>query len=291
MRRWDESHCRHVIVDAHVHLFSPLSERHPRDISDLFPAEAMATAQELRTTMTRAGVDRAVVVALSPHDEFLTECLAAHGDAFVGIGVFGGGGPDDIARRRQAGLRGLRVFRLGEGEAAGSGGTASMTALAAMADLGMLLSLYVAADQVPMIAGVARALPRLQIVLNHLGFPRSGTSIGRDGLPHADVVVPPPTLPAVLDLARYPNVSVMVSGEYAFGCQVYPFSDVSAVVRALHTHFGSPRMLWASDHPWAGRHLGYERLMELPRHHLPHASSEELEWLMGGTAARLLGLD
>ena len=100
-----------------------------------------------------------------------------------------------------------------------------------MADLGMLLSLYVAADQVPMIADVARALPRLQIVLNHLGFPRSGTSIGRDGLPHADVVVPPPTLPAVLELARYPNVSVMVSGEYAFGRQVYPFSDVSAVVR------------------------------------------------------------
>jgi L-fuconolactonase len=281
-----------VIVDAHVHLFAPVSDRHPREVSELFPSDASATAQELGATMARCGVDRAIVVALSPHDEFLIECLAAHGKTMLGVGVFGGEGPDDIARRQQNGLRGLRVHRLDDRrQQPDLVGVATFACLAAMADLGMLLSLYVADDQMPLIADVARAIPRLSILLNHLGFPRSATSIGRDGLPHADVTLPPPSLPTMLELAQYPNVYVMISGEYAFGRQSYPFADVSPFVRELHRHFGASRMLWASDHPWAGRHLGYERLMELPRHHLPTASDEELDWIMGGTAARLLSLD
>ena len=31
--------------------------------------------------------------------------------------------------------------------------------------------------------------------------------------------------------------------------------------------------------------------MDLPRHHLPDLSPEELDWMMGGTAARLFALD
>jgi L-fuconolactonase len=280
-----------MIVDAHVHLFAPVSARHPREVSDLFPQDASATAEELSATMTRCGVDRAIVVALSPHDEFLIECLAAPGQRMLGVGVFGGDGPDDIARRHAAGLRGLRVHRLtDQRQQSDSTEAATMDALAAMADFGMLLSLYVAEEQMPLIAAVARALPGLRIMLNHLGFPRSATSIGWDGLPHADVRLPPASLPTMLELAEYPNVSVMISGEYAFGRRSYPFADVSPVVREVHRHFGASRMLWASDHPWAGRHLGYERLMELPRHHLPTASDEELGWIMGGTAAELLSL-
>jgi L-fuconolactonase len=278
-----------MIVDAHVHLFGPLSARHPREVSELFPSDARATPQELCATMTRCGVDRAIVVALSPHDEFLIECLASNGATMLGVGVCGGDGPDDIVRRHQSGLRGLRVHHLSDrGEQPDSAGAATLASLAAMADLGMFVSLYVAEDQMRRIADVARELPRLRIILNHLGFPRSATSIGRDGLPHADVTLPPPSLATMIQLAQYPNVSVMISGEYAFGRQSYPFADVSPVVQEIHQHFGAARMLWASDHPWAGRHLGYERLMELPRHHLPRASNEEFDLIMGGTATQLL---
>jgi L-fuconolactonase len=280
-----------LIADAHVHLFAPASDRYPREIAPLFPEGAQARPDAFREVMEHHGVNKAVVVALSAHDRYLPECLAEHSDAFAGIGVLEGSDLDPdgsvVEQSSAIGLRGLRLFRLGATGVEDVAQLPSFPTLAAMARGGLKLWLYCPPDQLPLVSGVAAALPELDIVLNHLGFFPTRMSLGRDGLHHADVTLPPATLPAVLELSRYRNVYVMVSGEYGFSYGRYPFEDVRPVVRALYQSFGADRMMWGSDYPWAPSHLGYERLMALPRLHLPEADEEELDLIMGGTVSRL----
>ena len=76
-----------MVVDAHTHVFAPVSERFPRDVHELFPAEREAPAEALLAEMERAGVDRAVIVPLSPHDEYVRDVLARHPGRFAAIGV------------------------------------------------------------------------------------------------------------------------------------------------------------------------------------------------------------
>jgi predicted TIM-barrel fold metal-dependent hydrolase len=130
----------------------------------------------------------------------------------------------------------------------------------------------------------------LKIVLNHLGF--CPDRIGfRDGLARAEVDLPPPTLDMVTHLARHPNVYVMISGEYCFSNQAYPFADISPIVRQLYDCFGPSRLMWASDYPWTIERPGYRRSMELPGLHLPDVPDADMAMIMGGTAADLFDLD
>jgi predicted TIM-barrel fold metal-dependent hydrolase len=76
-----------MVVDAHAHVFAPVSDRFPRDVHDLFPADLAAPAEELLHAMTQAGVDRAVLVPLSAHDEYLRSSVRQHPGRFAAIGV------------------------------------------------------------------------------------------------------------------------------------------------------------------------------------------------------------
>jgi L-fuconolactonase len=83
---------------------------------------------------------------------------------------------------------------------------------------------------------------------------------------------------------------VMLSGQYGFSKQPYPYDDLTSTVRALFDAFGPERMFWASDYPWIARTPGYSKIIELPSHHLPGLSSEDLDLIMQGTASGLFGL-
>ena len=106
-----------TVVDAHTHVFAAVSERFPRDVHELFPAEPEATAEALLAEMERAGVDRAVLVPLTHHDEYVRDCLERFPGRFAAIGVQPPG-PIDVEgyrrRRERSGLQGLRLFALGE---------------------------------------------------------------------------------------------------------------------------------------------------------------------------------
>ena len=77
-----------TVVDAHAHVFARVSERFPRDVhEDYFPAGADATAEELLAEMAAAGVDRAVLVPVTHHDEYVADCVERFPDRFAAIGV------------------------------------------------------------------------------------------------------------------------------------------------------------------------------------------------------------
>lgn len=279
-------------VDAHVHVFRALSERYPRAVHPMFPAEMEVPIEDLLSTMDSHGIERAVLVPVSEHDEYVRECLSKHGSRFAGIGVLESersGDADDVRRRfSEAGIQGLRVHHLGNASTRSVENLGSWPVLEALAELDGILWLYVATEELGLLSLVLDRLPRLRVVLNHLGWALPPEfQIDDLGRPRIRGPIPPPTLPTVLELARYDTVHVMFSGEYAFSREDFPYFDVADVVRAIYGAYGADRMLWASDYPWIKQQPGYEPQLHLVDHYLPDIRPQERSAIMGGTAARL----
>jgi L-fuconolactonase len=279
-------------VDAHVHVFRARSKRYPRAVHPMFPPEMEVPVEDLLSTMDSNDIDRAVLVPVSGHDEYVRECLSSHGDRFAGIGVLEGersGDGDDVRRRfSEAGIRGLRVHHLGQASTPSAESLETWPVLEALVQLDGILWLYVGAEELRLLSLVLDRLSGLRVVLNHLGWALPPEfQIDDLGRPKIRGPIPPPTLPTVLDLARYDGVHVMISGEYAFSQEDFPYADVAGVVHAIYEAYGADRMLWASDYPWIKQQPGYEPQLSLIDHYLPDIRPQERSAIMGGTAARL----
>jgi len=283
-----------MIVDGHAHLFRPVSARYPRAVSELFPPERAALSTDFLEVMKTHGIDRAVVVALSEQDQYLRDCIGENPDRFSGISVDRGPGTDVFAhleeQLRWPGCGGLRMSYLGDPDERNPRHLSRFALLQYLADHGLKLWFYSTAAQLRLLDAIALELGSLKIVLNHLGFCPDHIEF-RDGLARADVDLPPGTLEMVRHLARHPNVYIMVSGEYCFSKQAYPFADLHPIVRRLYDCFGPSRLMWASDYPWTVERPGYRKLMDLPALHLPQVPGTDLAMIMGGTAAALFDLD
>ena len=281
-------------VDAHLHVFEAVSDRFPRDVFEpLTPPQRSAPVEGLLEVMEEAGIDRAMVVAVSHHDEYLAHVLKTYPTRFAGVGVIGPEGADHVAdlRRRveTVGIQGLRVFSLGD-PAIEPEALPVFPLLVAMADLDVKLWFYSEEAQVALLDRCLDLLPNLAVVINHLGFCPSiwdEMKVDEHGRPRFDVALPPSSLDTVERLARHRNVYVHFSGEYAFTKTGYPYADLRPVVDRIHRAFGAGRMMWASDYPWIADDPGYGPTAALIDHLLPELTAEERTAVAGATAARL----
>ena len=283
-----------MIVDGHLHLFRRLSRDYPRAVHELFPAEREALAEDFVKVMAANGVGHAVVVPLSPNDEYLVDCLREHPGTFAGVAVNDDSGPNPEARLDEVtrlGMQGLRVGRLGEPGTRRAEDLPLYPTLRKMAEGGQKVWFYATPDQLPLLTMLTAALPDLRVVLNHLGLFPTGFTMGPDGLPRIPMELPAPTLPGVVALARRPNVYVMLSGQYGFSKVGYPYDDLTSTVRTLFDAYGPQRMFWASDYPWIAQKPGYSKLIELPSRQLPNLSAADLDMIMRGTASQLFGFE
>ncbi|MDQ4058763.1 MAG: amidohydrolase [Actinomycetota bacterium] len=283
-------------VDAHVHVFKAVGERYPRTVHPMFPADMESRVEDLLHTMEKSGIEHAVLVPVSEHDDYLADCLREYPGRFAGIGVLAADLSNDAgdAKRRfsEVGIKGLRVHHLGHPEARKVEDLEAWPVLRLLLDLGGVVWLYVPARQLPLLEMILDRLDGLPVVLNHLGWPLPDEfEIDQLGRPSIKEQVPPPTLPIVERLASYDSVHVMFSGEYAFSDEPFPYSDITDVVRAIYRVYGARRMLWASDYPWIKQDPGYEPQLNLIDHYLPELPEEERAAIMGGTAARLFGFE
>ena len=281
-------------IDAHLHVFEAVSDEFPRDVFEpLTPPDRSAPAEALLAHMERAGVDQAVVVAVSHHDEYLKHVLATYPKRFAGVSVIAPNAPDpvtDLYRRVETlGIQGLRVFTLGDPDAPPES-QPLFPLLAAMAELGVKLWFYAEVAQVVLLDRLMDLLPDLVVVMNHLGFCPSiwdEMRVDEHGRPRFDAALPPASLDTVVGLARHPNVYVHMSGQYAFSQTAYPYPELRPVVDQVYRAFGARRMMWASDYPWIERAPGYVETLELVDHHLPAITVDERSAIRGGTAAGL----
>lgn len=279
-----------MVVDAHTHVFAAVSERFPRDVHELYPAELEAPAEELLAEMGRAGVDRAVVVPLSHHDEYLRASLERHPGRFAAIGVQRPGSFDVDEyrlRRASAGLQGLRLFALGSPPVADAERLPSFPLLAELERRGDKLWFYGGKEQMELLELVLDALPGLTVVLNHLGYWPSELLTDEYGRPRFEHGYRREGLDAVRRLARFPRVYVLCSGLYAFSGEACPYEDLRWVTSGVLDAYGPGRLLLASDFPWIRSEPGYAETVGALDVHFADLPEADRARIRGGNALEL----
>jgi predicted TIM-barrel fold metal-dependent hydrolase len=285
-------------VDAHVHVFARSSRAFPREVSDLAPAEREARIQDLLRKMDASGIDRAVLIQMGgtriEHHRYVAQCVQQWPDRLTAAGLVDVNDADPPARLRAlveaTGIEGIRLHgELGDPSAGRPEALKAYSLFQCAGELGLNVNLYVRSTQVPCIEMLVRAFPGVNVSLDHLGIcPTTTFAPDRWGRPRfEDELIPPPAYTRILDLARYPNVYVKVSGEYAFSKMPYPYKDLAPLVEEVYRAYGAERMMWCTDFPWIARVPGYQKLVELNDAHLPALSTGEKEAIMGRTALKV----
>jgi predicted TIM-barrel fold metal-dependent hydrolase len=284
-----------VKIDAHVHVFDRVSEAFPRETSSLAPAGRAATAEQLLREMDAAGIDRAVLIQMGgfriEHHRYLSWSTRQWPDRFVGVGLVDLNDADPSARLdslyEATGIAGIRLMgSLGNPGATSTEELAAYGLVRRASQLGLNINLYCPSDQITNVERLVRAFPRVCVSLDHLGICPATTFVpDRWGRPRFDKEpIPPLTYPRILDLARYPNVYVKVSGEYAFSREPYPYADLRPMVEGVYRAYGAERMMWCSDFPWIAEEPGYPRMAALLDRHLPDIAEDEKARIAGGNA-------
>ncbi|AWT60900.1 MAG: hypothetical protein DF168_02125 [Candidatus Moanabacter tarae] len=296
-------------IDAHVHVFARASRQFPREVSDLLPATREEPVEKLLDQMQANGVSQAVLVQIGgasfEHHSYLRYCLETYPRQFLGIGLI----PTDELKPeehmdRLATNGDVIGFRLSS-----IGGPADPLAPMDIrsfrtfpiwkhaAERDYVIWLYPQAIDAHCLPFIIEAFPEVRVVFNHmLALPGKGSfSWDSQGRPRVEfTALPPPSRYSTMGLHQFENVSVHLSGQYAFSNEEWPYRDLKEWHERLYRPhnrkqgFGANRLLWATDFPWITENPGYERLTQIIEELLPDLNEDEISEIMGGTAQRLL---
>jgi len=138
------------------------------------------------------------------------------------------------------------------------------------------------------IEALLKSSPETKVIIDHWGFflqPATGD-------PSADRQVDEASWECLKKLSEYPQVSVKISALFRVAMDRLPFTSLSDRLRELLTIFGSKRLLWGSDFPYATEHSEYgpatTAIEEWPVW-AEMSESDRID-LVSGTASRLFGL-
>ena len=289
-------------IDAHLHVFTKASPEFPRETSDVWPAGREEPVEKLLGEMARNQIDQAVLVqmagtSLAAH-RYLLRCLKDYPNHFRGIGLIPQDHPDPAEHMAQltddTGIIGFRLSTFGgprdifakmdvrEFE------TYPIWEYAAEHDC--VLWLYPQAIEAHLLPYLVQAFPQVRVVLNHLGMTPGKGKFSWDelGRPQIQVTSYNLAMHTTYRLARFENVNVHLSGQYAFSTEAFPYQDLAGWHRNLLNGFGPKRLMWATDFPWILEDPGYDKLTTVIEKLMPNVTESELADIMGGNAKRIL---
>ncbi|CAE7718404.1 ligI [Symbiodinium pilosum] len=136
------------------------------------------------------------------------------------------------------------------------------------------------------IEALMKSSPETQVIIDHWGFfLQPATGFGERSLDDASWT-------ALLKLKDYPQVHVKISALFRVSTETSPFPELSERLKQLLSTFGSARLLWGSDFPYATEHSTYSEAVMAPEAWPVWAemSEEDRTNLVHDTAARLYGL-
>lgn len=126
------------------------------------------------------------------------------------------------------------------------------------------------------IATAVEQYPRLRLVVDHMS-----ADLGHKGGAAFN------DLPALVALARHPNVAVKLSGLPAHSAMPYPFADLHDPIHRVIDAFGPKRCFWGSD--LTRLPCSYREAVALFTEELPWLYGPELSEVMGDALCRWLG--
>jgi L-fuconolactonase len=258
------------IVDSHCHVAPDWFE----------PVES------LLFQMDRHSVERAVLVqdSVQSDNTYQSECVKRYPGRFASVVVVDVTRPDAVQVLESLVGEGAVGVRLRQ--TARSPGSDPIAIWRAAERLGITVSCpgrasYYLTDE---FARLVRSVPRLPIVIEHLG---SGNDPGVE-------VVDPAVRRGVFDLARFPNVSIKIHGLGEFARRALPVDTAFPFERPLPPYlelaldsFGPSRMMWGSDYPPVSAREGYGNALRLTMAQLGSRSAEDRALIFGEVALRL----
>ncbi|GAB2241960.1 hypothetical protein Droror1_Dr00018735 [Drosera rotundifolia] len=120
--------------------------------------------------------------------------------------------------------------------------------------------------------------PSTTVLLDHLAFCKPPTT-DEETLAFCNL----------LKLSRFPHVYVKFSAMFRVSREKFPYKDLTSMLSKLVSSFGANRVMWGSDFPFVVPECGYNEAKQTASliAHQASLSSEELEWIMGGTIMEL----
>jgi L-fuconolactonase len=277
------------VIDAHHHFWQidrPFDYRW-LDAPDKTPIRRTYLPDDLRPRLAAAGIDRTVLVqtqhdldenrwalALAEKNDFIAgvvgwvdlaspDCEAQLEEfiehpKFVGVRHIIQDEPDDDFAIRPAVIRGLKVLER----------------------CGVPFDLLFYVKHLRHAATLARALPDLPMVIDHLAKPRIKDRATDDWLPH------------FREAASFPNVYCKVSGMVTEAdWRNWTPADLKPYVQTALELFGPDRCMFGSDWPVCELAGSYQQVRDALAEALGPLSESESAAVWGGTAKRFYRLD
>jgi L-fuconolactonase len=255
------------IVDSHCHAAEGWYE----------PAEV------LLQQMDANGVERAILIQMMGQydNSYQVECTRRYPDRLASVVIVDTAQPDaveQLERERERGAAGVRL-----GPTVRSPGDDPLAIWRAAERLGLSVSCGGAASQFasPHFAEVLESVPRLKIVIEHLG-----------GANRPDDEVTSTLRRRIFALARYPNTYVKIHGLGEFCRRAmpvpaggFPFEQpIPPTLEMAYDAFGAGRMMWGSDYPPVSGREGYRNALRLPMAALEAKTDDERSLIFGQVA-------
>ncbi|MFP6814473.1 MAG: amidohydrolase family protein [Pseudomonadales bacterium] len=132
--------------------------------------------------------------------------------------------------------------------------------------------------KLPLLGELARRNPQTQVVVDHVGLSQP--------LEPAVLAEPFADLANVLELARYDNVAIKISGACTLSRQAFPYDDLWEPLGQIFSAFGFERCMWGTDWTRAVGLLTYEQGVDTFRT-TDQLSESERAALMGGSLEQI----
>jgi predicted TIM-barrel fold metal-dependent hydrolase len=268
------------IVDAQVHIWAANTSFRP------WPASGRSTphraepfsAANLLAEMDAAGVERVVIVPPSwegDRNDLALEACRQHPARFAIMGRLNVDRANAGALaiwRAQPGMLGLRFTVRPQHAWLADGSAEWLWDGAEKHGLPIMLS---CPGMLPAVDRIAERHPDLRLVIDHLALVRT-----KDDAAFAD-------LPALLALAKRPNVAAKASALPCYSSDPYPYRNLHPYIRQVFDAFGPRRMFWGTD--LTRLPCSYRQAITLFTEELSFLSEADKEWVMGRAICEFLG--
>lgn len=272
------------ITDAQVHFWDidrperpwPRPLQRPQQPNGFYPSQMIPE-------MDAAGVDRAVIVPptwAGDYNDLAIQAAQDYPGRFAVMGRFDPRRPDAqealASWRSQPHMLGIRMtFRVPPYDTWLDDGTLDRLGFWDACEQHGIPVMVLVPNEAHKLQPVAQRHPNLTLLIDHMAADLEGK--GADAFKG---------LNAVIDLARYPNVSVKTSSAPCFSAEPYPFRDIYPFLRRIYDAYGARRMLWGAD--FTRLTSTYPECLRHFQEGLDFLTEEDKEWVLGKSAATIL---
>jgi predicted TIM-barrel fold metal-dependent hydrolase len=265
-----------LIVDSHVHIWATGQP------SPAHWQRATLSAEDLMREMDAAGVHAAVIQppAWDPtSNEVGTEAAQRYPDRYSVMGWFELDKPESRTLvntwKQRPGMLGLR-FTFVKPHQLNWPIDGSLEWLWAAAEREGVPIALMAGTFLPAVGEIAERYPGLRLLIDHLGMRLRG--VDDEAFEN---------MPALLALARHPNIAIKASAAPGYSSEAYPFRNIHAHLHAIYDAFGPHRMFWGTD--ITRMPCSWRQCVTLFTEELPWLSGHDKELVMGQALCKWIG--